>query len=299
MAFMAMTQIVDRTAGASALDPLASRLTTLVGKVPAAVRDALHGVWLGHPLHPMLAQVPVGAWLSAAVLDALAVATPDDERRAGVERSAAALLATGLAAVPLTAAAGSTDWSKLRPEQQRVGLVHASANVVAASVLAASLVQRRRGRQGAGRLLGVLGVGVASAGAGIGGHLSYRWAAGANHAEDVPYVTPQDWAELGRLAEFDQRTPQRRLVGETPVVVVRRGSTLNVLAATCSHLSGPLHEGTLVEEDGVDCLVCPWHGSAFVVDDGSVRHGPATAPQPAFDVQVRDGVVHARVRPPA
>jgi nitrite reductase/ring-hydroxylating ferredoxin subunit/uncharacterized membrane protein len=296
---MAMTQIVDRTAAVTALDPVASRLATLTGKLPAPLRDALHGVWLGHPLHPMLAQVPVGAWLGATVLDALAVVTPHDERRAGVERSASALIATGLAAVPVTAAAGSADWSKLHTEQQRVGLVHASANVAAASLFTASLVQRRRGRHEMGRLLGLLGMGVAAAGAGIGGHLSYHWAAGANHTEQIPYLTPGDWTELGRLGEFDQRTPHRRLVGETPVVVVRRGSTVNVLAATCSHLAGPLDEGTIIDEGDVDCIVCPWHGSTFVVDDGSVRHGPATAPQPAFEVQVRDGVVRARVRPPA
>jgi nitrite reductase/ring-hydroxylating ferredoxin subunit/uncharacterized membrane protein len=296
---MAMTQIVDRTAGARALDPVASRLTTLAAKVPVRVRDVLHGVWLGHPLHPVLAQVPVGAWLGAAALDTLAAVTPDDERRAGVERSAAALVATGLAAVPATAAAGTADWSALHREQQRIGLVHATANIVATTLFTASLVQRRRGRQDAGRLLGLLGIGVAAAGAGIGGHLSYHWAAGANHTEQVPYLTPSDWTELGRLGEFDQRTPHRRLVGETPVVVVRRGSTVNVLAATCSHLAGPLHEGTVVDDDGVDCLVCPWHGSTFVLDDGSVRHGPATAPQPAFDVQVRDGVVQARLRPAA
>jgi nitrite reductase/ring-hydroxylating ferredoxin subunit/uncharacterized membrane protein len=296
---MAMTQIVDRTAGVRALDPLASRLATLTAKVPVRVRDALHGVWLGHPLHPMLAQVPVGAWLSAAVLDSLAAVTPDDERRAGVQRSAAALVATGLAAVPVTAAAGSADWSDLHPEQQRIGLVHASANVVAASLFTASLVQRRRGRHEAGRLLGLLGIGVAAAGAGIGGHLSYHWAAGANHTEQIPYLTPTGWTEIGRLGEFDQRTPHRRLVGETPVVVVRRGSTVNVLAAACSHLAGPLDEGTVVEDDGDDCLVCPWHGSTFVLDDGSVRHGPATSPQPSFEVQVREGVVRARLRPAA
>jgi nitrite reductase/ring-hydroxylating ferredoxin subunit len=74
---------------------------------------------------------------------------------------------------------------------------------------------------------------------------------------------------------------------------------VTVLADHCSHLSGPLHEGELVDDSGVDCIVCPWHGSSFVLDDGSVRHGPATAPQPGFDVQVRDGVVRARVRPPA
>jgi nitrite reductase/ring-hydroxylating ferredoxin subunit len=240
----------------------------------------------------------VGAWTSAALVDVVALGLPPGERRAGADRAAQALLGIGLAAAPVTAAAGITDWSKLLPEQQRVGLVHASANTVALGLLTASLVQRRRGRP-AGRLLGLLGFAVASAGAGIGGHLSYRWAAGANHAQDVPHVTPSEWAELGALEEFEQRTPILRHVGDTPVVVVRRGSTFTVFADHCSHLSGPLHEGRLVDVGGDDCIVCPWHGSTFLLEDGSVRHGPATAPQPGFDVQVRDGVVRARVRPPA
>jgi nitrite reductase/ring-hydroxylating ferredoxin subunit/uncharacterized membrane protein len=299
MEVMAVTQIVDRTAGVRALDPVASKLGAIVGRVPVAVRDLLHGVWLGHPLHPVLAQVPVGTWLSASVLDAVAVLTPDDGSRAGVERSAEALLAAGLAAVPAAAAAGAADWSALHREQQRVGLVHASANVVAATLLAASLVQRRRGRQAHGRLLGLLGVSAASAGAAIGGHLSYRWAAGANHAEEIPYTTPEEWTELGRLGEFEQRTPALRTIGETPVVVVARGSTVSVFADACSHLAGPLSQGRVVEERNRDCIVCPWHGSTFSLDDGSVVHGPATAPQPSFEVEVRDGVVRARVRPAA
>jgi nitrite reductase/ring-hydroxylating ferredoxin subunit/uncharacterized membrane protein len=292
-----MTQIVDRMAGASRLDPLSGRLTKLVDRVPVAVRDVLHGVWLGHPVHPMLAQIPVGAWTSAVLVDVVALGLPEGDRRAGADRAAEALLALGLAAAPATAAAGATDWSKLLPEQQRIGLVHASANTVAVSLLAASLVRRRRGR--AGRLLALAGVTVAAAGAGIGGHLSYRWAAGPNHAQDVPHVTPEDWVEIGRLDEFAQRAPTLRRVGDTPVVVVRRGSTVTVLADHCSHQSGPLHEGRLIEDGGDDCIVCPWHGSVFVLEDGAVRHGPATAPQPGFDVQVDDGVVRARVRPSA
>jgi nitrite reductase/ring-hydroxylating ferredoxin subunit/uncharacterized membrane protein len=294
-----MAQILDRPATISTLDPVATKLSGLVRKVPAGLRDVLHGVWLGHPLHPVLAQMPVGTWLSAGILDALAVMTRDDGRRAGVEHSAEALLATGLAAVPAAAAAGSADWSQLHPEQQRVGLVHASANVVAATLLTVSLVQRRRGRQSQGRRLGLLGVAVASTGAAIGGHLSYRWAAGANHAEEVPHVTPTDWTEIGRLDEFEQRVPTRRSIGGTPVVVVRRGSSITVLADRCSHLAGPLSEGSIAEEGLVDCIVCPWHGSTFALDDGSVVHGPATAAQPTFHVQVRDDLVLARVRPPA
>jgi hypothetical protein len=55
---------------------------------PGRARDALHGVWLGHPLHPVLAQAPVGLWLSATVLDAWP----------GGERSSRRLVALGLAA---------------------------------------------------------------------------------------------------------------------------------------------------------------------------------------------------------
>jgi nitrite reductase/ring-hydroxylating ferredoxin subunit len=168
--------------------------------------------------------------------------------------------------------------------------------VVATGLVVASLVQRARGRRLAGRLLGLAGVSVAGLSAGMGGHLAYRFAAGANHAEDVPHRTDEHWSPVERLDLLPDRTPQRRVLGGTPVVVVRRGDDVSVLADACSHLSGPLSDGTL-SADGA-CVVCPWHGSAFDLDDGSVRHGPATAPQPGFDVRIADGVVEARVRLP-
>lgn len=297
---MPVFSALDRAAALTAMDPVLERLTGAVNRLPAAVRDALHGVWLGHPVHPVVAQVPVGAWLSAAMLDGVALLTPPGPARDGVERSAATLLAAGLAAVPAAALPGATDWAQLHPEQKRVGAVHAATNSVATVLLAASLVQRRRGRAGSGRLLGLIGVGVAGLAAGMGGHLSYRFAAGANHAEDVPHRADQHWTAVTRLDLIPERTPQRYLLGETPVLVVRRGESVRVLADACSHLSGPLSEGSLQtgpDPDGSDdCIVCPWHGSAFRLDDGSVRHGPATAPQPRFDVRIADGLVEARVR---
>ena len=77
------------------------------------------------------------------------------------------------------------------------------------------------------------------------------------------------------------------MIGEVPVVVIRNAAQVHVLAERCSHLSGPLSEGTL--EDG--CLTCPWHGSSFRISDGTVARGPATAPQPVFQTRVRDGVI--------
>jgi nitrite reductase/ring-hydroxylating ferredoxin subunit len=81
--------------------------------------------------------------------------------------------------------------------------------------------------------------------------------------------------------------PVKAMLGEVPVVVIRDGRAVHVLAGRCSHLSGPLSDGEL----DAGRLTCPWHGSAFRITDGSVARGPATAPQPVFSTRVRDGVV--------
>jgi len=61
--------VVERIEQASGLDPVSDRLQRLVSGLPRPVRDLLHGVWLGHPLHPAMVHAPVGAWMSAAILD--------------------------------------------------------------------------------------------------------------------------------------------------------------------------------------------------------------------------------------
>lgn len=295
---MPVMRFADQLAGLAGLDVVAQRLSGVADRFPVAARDALHGVWLGHPLHPVLAQVPVGSWLSASVLDLLAMADRDRRRRPGLERAASALVATGLATVPAAALPGFMDWSQLHPEQQRVGLVHAGANTLATGCMAASLAARVSGRHGRGRGWALLGLALSSVGAALGGHLAYRFAAGANHGEDVPHTTGPEWAELGRLGDLPDGEPTAAMVAGRPVAVVRRGDRVAVLANSCSHLSGPLAEGSVTTTpDGTDCLVCPWHGSTFELWTGRVVHGPATAPQPVFDVRVVDGTVSARVRP--
>ena len=61
------------------------------------------------------------------------------------------------------------------------------------------------------------------------------------------------------------------LEGES-VVVSRSEETGEVcaIAATCSHLGGPLADGT---RDG-DTVVCPWHGSRFDLCSGEVLGPP-------------------------
>src|SRR5690349_3533459 len=42
-----------------------------------SVRNFLHGTWLGHPLHPAITDVPIGAWTAATVFDVFEVSTGD------------------------------------------------------------------------------------------------------------------------------------------------------------------------------------------------------------------------------
>lgn len=245
------------------------------------VKDALHGVWLGHPLHPALVQLTLGSFVSASLIDLVG----------GKRRYSSGLIATGLALTPPTVAAGWADWSDSLPEQQRVGLVHAATNVVAVACYAGALAQRVRGR--GGRLLSLAGLVVSSVGATLGGHLAYRQSLGANHAARVPDLAP-DWQPLGRVDELPDGAPVRREAGDVPVFVLRRGEAVTVLADSCPHLAGPLSGGEIVGTDGDARIVCPWHGSEFRIDDGCVVHGPATAPVPRFESRVHDGELQAR-----
>ena len=103
------------------------------------VKDALHGTWLGHPVHPALAQLALGAFGSAAVLDVI-----------GRDRDASSrLIVFGAAAAVPTVAAGWADYAEAHEEQQRLGIVHAALNGVASVGFLAVLALRSRGADGA------------------------------------------------------------------------------------------------------------------------------------------------------
>jgi nitrite reductase/ring-hydroxylating ferredoxin subunit len=277
-------QLISRLEQAAALDPVVSagqRVARLIR--PGKVRDALHGVWLGHPLHPVLVQAAAGAWLSASIMDL-----------AGDPEAARRLSAAGLAAAVPAAVAGAADWSEQHEQQMRVGVVHATGNAVAAGLYGASLAVRGPRLR---RVLRFGGLAVASASGLLGGHIAFRLAGGANHAEDVPHLLTPRWHYLMVAADLPEGKPVRQLVGEVPVVAIREAGTAHVLADRCSHMSGPLSEGELSEGEvsagGLQggCLTCPWHGSVFRVADGSVARGPATAPQPSFEVREVGGAI--------
>lgn len=275
-------RVMSRLESATLLDRVATPISGLVNKVlpVGALRDLLHGVPLGHPAHPLLVQIPLGAWTSAIVLD----------RLRGTDRASLLLVGLGTAAAAPAAVTGVVDWAKAHETQQRVGLVHWAANSIAVGCFAASFVQRLRGRVASGKRLALLGMGSATVGGYIGGHLAYRLATGANHVEDVTHVMPEGWHSVATLDELPEHVLVRRIVDAVPVLLYRDGDHVRALADRCSHLSGPLHDGVIVEDhDAGACVVCPWHGSEFALRDGAVVHGPATSPQPTFRTRIRDG----------
>lgn len=283
-------ELAERVSRASALDGASGLLSRAVRRSlrRTGTADLLHGVPLGQPAHPPLTQLPIGCWASSVLLDLLP----------GTSRAAGALIAAGIAGTVPAAAAGLADWSTLHREQQRVGLVHAASGATATALFSASLLARAAGRERGGKLLSLGGLTAAGAGGYLGGHLAFRLGAGASHAEPVAHLAPLGWHDLCRVRDLPDGRLVRKTLGYLNLLVLRQGTGVRVLADHCAHLGGPLHQGRVSEEDGEVCVVCPWHGSTFRVADGTVRHGPATARQPAFDTQITpSGMVQVRPRP--
>ena len=264
---------------AEPLDAISEPLQEAVKAVPKPVRDVLDGVWFGNPLHPALTDVPIGAWTAAFALDFV-----------GSEAADGALAVGILGAVP-AALTGLNDWSHLKDDARRIGTVHALVNTAGLTLNVLSLAARRGGLRRTGRVLS----GVAYAGmlfsAHLGGHLSFGLGVRVNR---TAFESPRD--RFAPVCEEEELNGGKlfgvELEGEA-VVIARSEETNEVcaIAATCSHLGGPLDQGT---RDG-DIVVCPWHGSRFDLCSGEVRGGPAVFPQPRYETRVRSGKVEIRI----
>jgi nitrite reductase/ring-hydroxylating ferredoxin subunit/uncharacterized membrane protein len=264
------------------LDAVSAPVSKAVSDVlpPGRVKDLLSGTWLGHPVHPVLTDVVLGAWTSAFVLDAVG-----GER---TEQAADTLVGLGVLAAGPTAMTGLADWVDTWGPTRRVGTVHALGNVAAASVYTMSWIARKRGARGLGVALGLLGMGIASGTAYLGGHLVYGKGVGVDAA--VFEHGPRKWTAVADEGDLPADGGIVVKAGDTQIALFRQDGWICGIAERCSHRGGPLHNGEV--RDGR--VTCPWHASEFDVCSGAVVRGPATAPQPAFETRVKDGKIEVR-----
>ncbi|MFI5273084.1 MAG: DUF2231 domain-containing protein [Ktedonobacterales bacterium] len=271
------------------LQGVIGRLAGNTGRPPRYWKSLLSGTWLRHPLHPLLTDVPVGAWVVTALLDILWLIAPSGN--AWAARGAQVTVLVGVLAGLAAVATGAADWSDTYGPERRTGLYHGALNSFATLLYIISTVLRfgaPSGDSAVAAVLGFVGLVVLSVGAYLGGNLVFDRGTQVNHTawehggEDYEAVLP--------LAEATANQLYRVTVGGVPVVLVKLGDRFAAIAATCTHAGGPLDEGALQG----DVVQCPWHGSRFNLRSGQAVTGPASIAAPRYDVRVREGQIELR-----
>jgi nitrite reductase/ring-hydroxylating ferredoxin subunit/uncharacterized membrane protein len=291
MANEMLTGVIDRQEW---LDPLGDQVQKAVtgafeaaGPTGQQIKNALHGTWLGHPLHPALTDVPIGAWTAAVVMDAMDNIRGDDT----FAPAADAAIGIGLVGAVASAVTGLTDWTATDGRARKVGLTHGLMNMAGALLFTTSYVMRKNNNRQAARGFSMLGFAVAMGSAYLGGKLVFDEQLGVNHTAGGPPL-PTEFVAVLPEAELQENQPRAVDARGTPVLLVRTEGRICAIHATCSHAGGPLPDGKI---EG-NTVRCPWHASRFCLDDGSVIDGPATHPQPSFETRVENGMIEVRAR---
>jgi len=257
------------------------------GPAGRRMKNWLNGVWLGHPVHPALTDVVLGAWSTGMLMDAV-----------GARGAADAAITVGvLSAVP-TAIAGAADWSDTSDEPRRTGLVHALLNSAGLVFMVGSLFARRTERRALGVGLSTAGLFLSGLSAWLGGHMVFGMGTNVSRTvfeptvDEFQAVARADALESGKLFGAEAKVDGAKV----PLVLLKKGRAVMALSGTCTHWGGPLAEGKLVSRDEGDCVECPWHGSQFSMADGSVQQSPATVPAHVWEVRISNGNVEVRRR---
>lgn len=268
-------------------DPLQAAIGSVfksAGEPGKQLKNFLNGVWLGHPAHPATTDVPMGAWTCTAVFDAMASIGEDRS----LERAADITLGTGLLAAVGSAVTALTDWSDTYGQERKVGLLHGLMMVGTVLTYTASLLARWSGSRGLGVALGNAGYALALAGAYIGGEEISDIGYGVNHT--AFQHGPADYVTVLPEAELQSETPIKADAKGVAVVLVKQGNQIYALNDTCVHAGCSLAGGQVEGRT----IICPCHGSQYDLRDGSVINGPATMPEPHYDVRIQNGMIEVK-----
>ncbi|OBF01386.1 (2Fe-2S)-binding protein [Mycobacterium sp. 852002-10029_SCH5224772] len=250
------------------------------------ISNLLHGTWLGHPLHPVLTSIPIGAMTTTVAMDSVGALPGRATKLRGASRFA---LGVGLVGSVGAGVTGLTDWQHTHEQSRRIGLVHGFLNTIATGLYAASWWDRRCGRHRRGMAASALGYGLTLGGGYLGGTLVF--ASGAGVDRSGARLRGDVWTPVLAAAALDGQ-PRRVAVAGVGVVLYRNEGRILAVGERCPHLGAPMNDGWIDR----DRIVCPWHGSRFACGSGAVLRGPATAALPSYPVRIRDGLVEVRGR---
>jgi nitrite reductase/ring-hydroxylating ferredoxin subunit/uncharacterized membrane protein len=273
---------IERVLDAQAVwaDPLGKLFvaifSALYRPVPA-IKDFLNGVWFGHPLHPSITDVPIGAYVVALVLDLT-----------GQRAAATAAIGVGIVFMLLAALAGYADYIDLGGKARRFGTVHSSLMVVALVLYLVSFVMRLGASPSSAEVwLSLIGFLIVITSAYAGGELVYNL--GTQVDRHAWRGGGTKWTALD-VTDIPPDRPVKAKAGPQTLVVVRRGAGLNALHDVCAHQGCSLSEGKIVD----DVIECQCHGSRYRLHDGLVVRGPAVFDQPHYEVREIEGRIEVR-----
>jgi len=291
-------RMLDRAVRTQAwLDPVAVAVQKAVGAAyealgapGQAIKNAMHGTTvLGHPLHPALTDLPVGAWTVGVVADWVFVGTGQVPAVAGD-----LALGVGVAGAILAALTGYTDFHETDGIERRTAIVHGLTMTFVLAIEAVSLGMRLGSPvlRPSAVLLSTVAWLIVVIGAYVGGHLTFGIGTAVNRNAFVD--GPLEYVRVGTRDDFPEGQMRRVEANGLPVLVMRRQGLLHAIGAVCAHAGGPLEEGKVEGE----VVTCPWHGSRFRFGDGRVVGGPATFDQPPLVARERGGIVEVRLAHP-
>jgi nitrite reductase/ring-hydroxylating ferredoxin subunit/uncharacterized membrane protein len=280
----ALTRLMDAQSGwTKPLGDLAHRFFFWLFNHMKPIRDLLVGRWLGHPLHAVLTDVPIGILFLSLIFDLLRM-----------PEAAGWAMLVGILAMLGAALAGFADYADTDGKARERATLHSTLMVVALVGYALSFLVRL-GPPGfgfldvpGGFLLSLFSFLVLSAGAYVGGDVVYLLgnmvSRHAFRGGGAKWIALEP-VELDATGAIPEGKPVTAKLGINQLVLVRDGERILALHDTCAHAGGPLNEGRIVE----GTIECPWHFSRYRLESGHVVQGPSVYDQPAYEVRAREG----------
>ena len=247
-----------------------------------ALRDLLNGRWLGHPLHAVLTDAPIGILFLVIVFDVLSMG-----------EAAGWALVVGILAMLAAALAGYADYADTDGKARQRATLHSTLMLVALLGYLVSLwirvpIDASPGPPAGAVVVSVVSFLILAAGAFVGGDVVYVLGNMVNrHAfrgAGAKWIALEP-AEVDGDGRIPEGKPVKAKLGINQLVLVREGERILALHDTCAHAGGPLNEGRIVDGS----IECPWHESRYRLENGHVVEGPSVYDQPAYEVRARDG----------